>query len=197
MRLADAASSIASTIVCPSTNCRPSNCTARSVAATTDRAPSLARIPVGASPSGNNFLLIAMAVLDSRASALSPAASKSARPNWSAVSAIAVSASGTRSKASASRIRAKPSALEMGYSLSRLSIAQNGGGFCRTACTQGVATWAAAAQFNARPRVPRRWATMSSSGRYGLGRRMMQGVLTKMRSSRNSCQIFIQFLSLQ
>ena len=69
-----------------------------------------------------------IALEDRRASALSALPSKSARESWSAVSAIAVSASGTRSSASASRISASPSALEIGYSLSRLSMAQNGGG---------------------------------------------------------------------
>ena len=156
---------MASVMVWPSTNWRPSNCTARKVAATTERAPSLANMPLGASLSGRNFLLMAIAVLDKRASVLSPAASKSARPSWSAVSAMAVSASGTRSRASARRIRARPSALEIGYSLSRLSMAQNGGGFRRTACTQGDATRAAAAQSSACASAPRRLATTSDSVR--------------------------------
>ena len=126
-----------SSMVWPNTNWRPNSCTARSVAATTVRAPKRVTRP-GASPPapsapGRNFLDKAMALDDSRASVESPAASKSARPSWSAVSAMAVSASGTRSKASARRISASPSALEIGYSLSRLSTAQNGGGLSRTA----------------------------------------------------------------
>jgi hypothetical protein len=123
----------------PSTNWRPSNCTARSVAATTERAPSRATRP-GASPSaGSQRLLSAMAAEDRRAITASDAPSKSARPNWSAVSAMAVSVSGTRSSASARRIRARPSSLLMGYSVSRRSMAQKGGGFSRTARTQGRA----------------------------------------------------------
>ena len=106
-----------------------------------------------------------MAVEDKRAKVESAAPSKSARPSWSAVKAMAVSASGTRSSASARRIRARPSALEIGYSLSRLSIAQNGGGFSRTARTQGAATVAAAAQSSAPCSAARRWATMAVSGR--------------------------------
>ena len=74
-----------------------------------------------------------MAALESLDSTWSPPSAKSARPNWSAVKAMAVSMSGMRSSASANRIKAKPSALEMGYSLSKLSIAQNGGGLSRTA----------------------------------------------------------------
>ena len=62
------------------------------------------------------------------------------------MSAIAVSASGTRSNASASRISASPSALLMGYSRSSDSSAQNGAGWSRTACTQGVATAITAGQ---------------------------------------------------
>jgi hypothetical protein len=40
---------------------------------------------------------------------------------------------------SARRISARPSALEIGYSRSSDSIAQNGAGLSRTACTQGAA----------------------------------------------------------
>ena len=69
----------------------------------------------------------------------SPGASNSALPSWSAVSAMAVSASGTRSSASARRISASPSALEIGYSRSSDSIAQKGAGVSRTPCTQGAA----------------------------------------------------------
>ena len=154
LRRAAFASRNASPISCPRTNCRPSNCTARSVAATTVRAPSLPSRPSSVRPEpvegpGRNFFDIAMAVCERRDSAPSVALSKSARPNWSAVSAIAVSASGTRSSASARRIRARPSALEIGYSLSRLSMAQNGGGCLRTASTQGRATRTAAGQSSA------------------------------------------------
>ena len=78
---------------------------------------------------------------------------------------MAVSASGTRSKASASRINARPSALEIGYSLSRLSMAQNGGGFCLTARTQGCACCAAAAQSSAPVNTARLLATTSASRR--------------------------------
>jgi hypothetical protein len=77
---------------------------------------------VAPSPSGRKRLDSAMALADRLASMrCGPSAaslSKSARPSWSAVNAIAVSASGTRSSASASRIRARPSALLIGYSRS-------------------------------------------------------------------------------
>ena len=174
---ATSACACASAMLWPSTNWRPSNCTARSVAATTVRAPSLAINPGSAwvaAPmfgSGRKCLDMAMAVLDRRESTLLPLLSKSARPNWSAVSAIAVSASGTRSSASASRISASPSALEMGYSRSRLSMAQNGGGLSRTACTQGAAMRAAAAQSSTWCTLCRHCVTTSTSGRYGKGRR--------------------------
>ena len=56
-------------------------------------------------------------------------------------------------------------ALEMGYSLSKLSIAQNGGGLSRTACTQGAACWAALAQSSAPCRAPSRRVTVCASGR--------------------------------
>ena len=62
---------------------------------------------------------------------------------------MAVSASGTRSKASARRISARPSALEIGYSRSSDSMAQNGAGLSRTACTQGRAVRKALAQSTA------------------------------------------------
>lgn len=156
---------MASAMVCPSTNWRPSNCTARSVAATTVREPSLAMRPGGWSPSGRNFFDIAMAADDSRDSVESAVPSKSARPNWSAVSAMAVAASGTRSSASARRISARPSALEIGYSRSRLSMAQNGGGWRRTASTQGVAAAAAARQSSAPSSEASRCETTSASGR--------------------------------
>ena len=159
------ASRCASAMVWPSTNWRPSNCTARSVAATTVLAPSLPMMPEPSVAPGKKCLLIAMAVLDRRASTLSPELSKSARPSWSAVNAMAVSASGTRKSASARRIRARPSALEIGYSLSKLSMAQNGGGLSRTACTHGAATLAAAAQSSPVCTTSRRWATTSASGR--------------------------------
>ena len=106
-----------------------------------------------------------MADDDRRAMVESAAPSKSARPSWSAVSATAVSASGTRNRASAKRIKANPSALEMGYSFSRLSIAQKGGGFLRTDCTHGAAMTAAAAQSIAPSSMRNRWATTSASGR--------------------------------
>ena len=158
------ASSIASRIVWPSTNCLPSNCTARSVAATTLRAPNLPNRPLP-SLSGKNFFDKPIALDARRAMVLSPLASKSALPSWSAVKAIAVSTSGTRSSASARRISASPSALDIGYSLSRLSIAQNGGGFLRTACTQGWAICAAAAQSSAACSGVKRLATTEASGR--------------------------------
>jgi hypothetical protein len=78
---------------------------------------------------------------------------------------MAVSASGTRSRASARRIRARPSALEMGYSRSRLSMAQKGGGLSRTACTQGWAEWAAAAQSRAPLKPLSKWETTAASAR--------------------------------
>ena len=156
----------ADSIVSPRTNCLPSSATARSVAATTVRAPSLAIKPGSWLASvGKKCLLMPMAADDKRASTASPLPSKSARPSWSAVRAMAVSVSGTRSSASASRISAKPSALEMGYSLSKLSIAQNGGGLSRTACTQGAACWAALAQSSAPCRAPSRRVTVCASGR--------------------------------
>jgi hypothetical protein len=57
---------------------------------------------------------------------------------------MAVAESGTRNKASAKRIKANPSGFEIGYSLSSVSIAQNGGGSERTPSTHGLAvaiTW--------------------------------------------------------
>ena len=62
------------------------------------------------------------------------------------MSAIAVSASGTRNSASANRINARPSALLIGYSRNNDSSAQNGAGRSRTACTQGLATAITAGQ---------------------------------------------------
>jgi hypothetical protein len=53
----------------------------------------------------------------------------------------------------------------MGYSFNKLSIAQNGGGLSRTACTQGAAALAALAQSRVLAKVLRRWATMVASGR--------------------------------
>jgi hypothetical protein len=62
---------------------------------------------------------------------------------------MAVSASGTRSSASASRISASPSLPEIGYSRSRVSMAQNGGGWRRTASTHGAAAATARSQSSA------------------------------------------------
>ena len=152
----------------PSTNWRPSNCTARNVAATTVCAP---RRPIKPLPlaapcaSGKKCLDRAMAARDKRASTWSPACAKSARPSWSAVRAMAVSVSGTRSSASARRIRARPSALEIGYSCNKLSMAQNGAGWSRTVCTQGAASCVAAAQSSLSCKLRRRSATISASGR--------------------------------
>ena len=145
---------IASWMLRPSTNWRPSSCTARTVAATTVCAPSRLNRPLSASASGRNFFDSAMALADRLASILCgppEPASNAALPSWSAVSAIAVSVSGTRSSASARRISASPSALEIGYSRSSDSMAQNGGGLSRTACTQGRARRAADGQSNPLP----------------------------------------------
>ena len=87
---AASASRMASLMSCPSTNWRPSNCTARSVAATTVRAPSWPSRPASCCAWGSSFLDMAMALCDKRASAPSASWSKSARPSWSAVSAMAV-----------------------------------------------------------------------------------------------------------
>ena len=94
-------------------------------------------------------------------------ASKSARPSWSAVSAIAVSTSGTRSRASARRIRARPSALEIGYSRSSDSMAQNGAGLSRTDSTQGRPARITCAQSSSPASVASADSTTSTSGRYG------------------------------
>ena len=48
-------------------------------------------------------------------------------------------------------------------------MAQNGGGFSRTARTQGAATWAAAAQSSAPCSAARRWATAAGLGPVGEG----------------------------
>ncbi len=176
------ASPIASPIVRPSTNWRPSNWIARTVAATTVFAPSRFSSPAGLSPSGRKLLDRAIALAERLASMRcgpsASLASKSARPSWSAVSAIAVSASGTRSSASASRIRARPSALEIGYSCSSDSIAQNGAGWARTPSTHGRATPITAGQ----SRPPSRASdalTPAASGRYGNGRRAHAGGASK------------------
>jgi hypothetical protein len=111
---------------------------------------------------------MAMALADRLASILcgpSPALSKAALPSWSAVSAMAVSVSGTRSRASARRISARPSAVEIGYSRSSDSIAQNGAGLSRTACTQGRAAAAAAGQSSAPDSVGSSAASTCTSGR--------------------------------
>ena len=132
----------ASSMVWPSTNWRPSNWIARTVAATTVCAPRRASRPGVAFALGQEALRQRdragrQAAPARGAGCRSAHRSKSARPSWSAVSAIAVSASGTRSSASASRISARPSALEIGYSRSSDSIAQNGAGASRTACDPG------------------------------------------------------------
>ena len=113
--------------------------------------------------------------------AVVPLASKSARPSWSAVRAIAVSASGTRSSASARRISARPSALEIGYSRSSDSMAQNGAGVSRTACTHGRAAAAAARQSSVPWSGPSSWPSTVASSRYGDGRRAAAGGKANMR----------------
>ena len=127
----------------PSTNWRPKRPIARTVAATTVFAPSRCSTPPSFSASGRNFFDSEIALADRLASMrCGPSAlwlSKSARPSWSAVRATAVCASGTRSRASASRIKARPSALLIGYSRSSDSMAQNGAGLARTPSTQGRA----------------------------------------------------------
>jgi hypothetical protein len=167
---------MASSMCRPSTNCRPSSCSARTVAATTVLLPRRVSRPPSASPSGRNFFDSAIALLDrlarTRCGLPSGASPKSARPSWSAVSAIAVSASGTRSSASARRISARPSALVIGYSRSSDSIAQNGAGVRRTPSTHGVAAAATCDQFRPRSRVSDA-STTAASSRYGCGRRAL------------------------
>ena len=127
--------------------------------------------PGGFSPSGRKRLDSAIALADRLANMrCGPSAvltSKSARPSWSAVSAIAVSASGTRSSASASRISANPSAVEIGYSCSSDSIAQNGAGCARTPSTQGRAAATTAGQSSPLQARAESALTASASGRYG------------------------------
>jgi hypothetical protein len=81
------------------------------------------------------------------------------------VSAIAVSASGTRSSASARRINASPSALLIGYSRSSDSSAQNGAGLSRTACTQGAAAATTAGQSRRPDSDCNKASTMGASSR--------------------------------
>jgi hypothetical protein len=69
-------SASASSIVCPSTNCLASNCTARKVPATTVFAPSLPSIPGGCAASGSVFFESAITEFESRAIAPSPVPSK-------------------------------------------------------------------------------------------------------------------------
>jgi len=169
----------------PSTNWRPSSWIARTVAPTTVCAPRRFSRPLSASFSGRNFFDSAIALADRFASILCGppwpfAASKSALPSWSAVSAIAVCASGTRSNASARRINANPSALEIGYSRSSDSIAQNGAGLSRTACTHGRAVRTAAGQSTAPLRPRNSAASTANSSRQGGGRRAEAGATLNM-----------------
>ncbi len=170
-------------MVRPSTNWRPSNWIARTVAATTVFAPRRLSRPPSPSAPGRNFLDSEMALAEMPASILcgpstTESASNSARPSWSAVSAIAVSTSGTRSSASASRIRARPSALEIGYSRSSDSIAQNGAGLSRTASTQGRPARITWAQSSWPCNVASAASTTPTSARYGYGRRACCGAAT-------------------
>ncbi len=187
-----AASSSASSTWRPSTNWRPSSWIARTVAATTVFAPRRSSNPGGSPTSGNQRLANPIALDDSAASrrcgeSPSPSPAKSARPNWSAVSAIAVSASGTRSSASARRISARPSALLIGYSRSSDSSAQNGAGLSRTACTHGAA-WAAAADQSSRPDSDcSNSPTMGASSRYGDGSRAFIGRWLGAAATRRLC----------
>ena len=163
----------------PSTNWRPSSWIARTVAATTVLAPRRcsrpARWPVASSP-GSIFFDSSMAcaarwLISAWSWPSWVCAAKSARPSWSAVSASAVSVSGTRSSASARRISARPSALEIGYSRSSDSIAQNGAGCLRTVSTHGVPSAMTAAQSSRPCSSASSRATCCDSSRTGAGRR--------------------------
>ena len=96
---------------------------------------------------------------------------------------MAVSASGTRSKASARRIKANPSALEIGYSRSSDSMAQNGAGLSRTACTHGRAVRTAAGQSTAPLIDCISSPSTCNSSRYGCGRRAAGGAGVTMKDS--------------
>ena len=63
--------------------------------------------------------------------------SKLARPSWSAVSAMAVAESGTQQRLGEATSAREAFGFGDRIFLSRLSIAQNGGGFSRTAATHG------------------------------------------------------------